>query len=349
MPIVRSEDALERLTETYVGAGPYRIVSRGEGRTAMEPNPHWHRGRPLHDDLRFVVVRDDNTRALRLLAGAGDAAINAIPPLLVPLFERDERFEVRSAPGVSTTYLGFHTDAVPPKAREAIALAIDREALIAAKLNGRAHLAESWIPEGHWAEVELPRRELNRERARALLDEAGWIPDADGIRRRLILRVGSDRFRVSVSRAIAAMLAEVGLEVVVRPSESATLIADLNAGRFEVCFLQVPGSLRAPRAQLVLRVAARSGRRSGRRQPLEVARPAPRRCVGRGSCHSRPHGSPPLLRLRPAGASTRSCRCSRSGRRTRWSSRDEVSSSTFLATAASRLSQTDPSAKEIAD
>lgn len=240
MPIVRSEDALRRLTHEYVGAGPYRIVSRGEGRTALAPNPHWHHGAPLHDDLRFVVVRDDNTRALRLLAGAGDAAINAIPPLLVPLFERDERFEIRSAPGVSTTYLGFHTDAIPPKAREAIALAIDREALIAAKLNGRAHLAESWIPEGHWAEIDLPCRPFDRDRARTLLDEAGWTPDASGIRKRLILRVGSDRFRVSVSRAIAAMLAEVGLEVVVRPSESATLIADLNAGRFELCFLQVP-------------------------------------------------------------------------------------------------------------
>ncbi len=240
MPIVRSEDALRRLDDAYIGAGPYQIVSRGEGRTALEPNPHWHRGEPLHDDLRFVVVRDDNTRALRLLAGAGDAAINAIPPLLVPLFEQDERFEVRSSAGVSTTYLGFHTEALPLQVRQAIALAIDREALVAAKLNGRAHLAESWIPEGHWAEIDLPPRALDRERAEALLDEAGWTRDDEGIRRRLILRVGSDRFRVSVSRAIAAMLRDVGLDVVVRPSESATLIADLNAGRFELCFLQVP-------------------------------------------------------------------------------------------------------------
>ena len=240
MPIVRSEDATRRLEESFVGAGPYRIVSRGEGRTAMAPNPHWHGGVPLHRDLRFVVVRDDNTRALRLLAGAGDAAINSIPPLLIPLFENDDRFEVRSAPGVSTTYLGFHTDVIPAQVREAIALAIDRESLIVAKLNGRAHIAESWIPEGHWAAIDLPERPLDRERSAALLDEAGWTRGEDGVRRRLILRVGADRFRVSVSRAIAAMLAEVGLDVVVRPSESATLIADLNAGRFELCFLQVP-------------------------------------------------------------------------------------------------------------
>ena len=36
------------------------------------------------------------------------------------------------------------------------------------------------------------------------------------------------------------MLADVGIEVDVRPSEAATLIADLNRGRFEITLLQVP-------------------------------------------------------------------------------------------------------------
>ena len=36
------------------------------------------------------------------------------------------------------------------------------------------------------------------------------------------------------------MLQEVGVEVDVRPSEAATLISDLNRGRFEMTLLQVP-------------------------------------------------------------------------------------------------------------
>jgi peptide/nickel transport system substrate-binding protein len=43
-----------------------------------------------------------------------------------------------------------------------------------------------------------------------------------------------------VARAIAAMLRDVGIEVDVRPSEAATLISDLNRGRFEMTLLQVP-------------------------------------------------------------------------------------------------------------
>ena len=56
----------------------------------------------------------------------------------------------------------------------------------------------------------------------------------------LTLRTGAERFRVSVSRAIASMLRDVGIEVDVRPSETATLIADLNRGRFQMTILQVP-------------------------------------------------------------------------------------------------------------
>jgi len=87
------------------------------------------------------VVRDDNTRAMRLMAGAADLAYDALPPLLVPLFEDDPRFEVRTAPGVSTTYLGLNMEAPPlddPRVREAIARAIDRATLVRAELEGSA-------------------------------------------------------------------------------------------------------------------------------------------------------------------------------------------------------------------
>ena len=39
------------------------------------------------------MVRDDNTRAMRLMAGAADLAYDALPPLLVPLFEDDPAYK----------------------------------------------------------------------------------------------------------------------------------------------------------------------------------------------------------------------------------------------------------------
>jgi len=249
LPVMRAEDAERQVGgpdgPPPIGAGPYRLAERQPGVMALEPNPFWYRGRPRFERVRFIVVRDDNTRALRLLAGSADLAVDAVPPLLIPMFESDPRFEVESAPGVGTTYIGFNLQ-VPAlsdlRVRRAIAHAINRQLLVDAKLGGRASLARGWVPPGHWAyEADVPTYDYDPERARRLLDEAG-LADPPGPDPRLVLtlRTSTDRFRLSVARAMAAMLARVGVEVDVRPSEAATLIADLNKGRFEMTLLQVP-------------------------------------------------------------------------------------------------------------
>ncbi len=250
-PILRRQDARRPIgqlgAQAPIGAGPYRILERVPGRIELDANPHWHRGTPIHPRVRFVVMRDDNTRALRMLAGAGDIALGAVPPLLLPMFEEDPKFEVRSAPGIGTTYLGFNTRAAALRdlrVRRAIAHAIDRKALLEAKQDGRGKVTKTWIPSGHWAYTnDLAGYRYDPGRAATLLDRAGY-DDPDGVgpepRMRLSLRTTSDRARNSVARAVAGMLRSVGVEVDVRPSEAATLISDLNRGRFELTLLQVP-------------------------------------------------------------------------------------------------------------
>ena len=249
LPIVRSEDSRRRIATPEApfptGAGPYRLVARAPGVLELRANPHWHRGAPTHPSLRMVVIRDDNTRALRMLAGEGDLALASIPPLLLPMFDDTPELETRATPGISTMYLGYETTSSKlsdVRVRRAIAHAIDRELLVRTKYDGQARVTDTWIPAEHWAAPDsLPSHSFDRERARALLDEAGFVdPPGAEPRMHLILRTTSERFRQSVARAIAAMLREVGVEVDVRPSEAATLISDLNRGRFELTLLQVP-------------------------------------------------------------------------------------------------------------
>lgn len=247
LPIVRAEDRarpLGRLGQTMpVGSGPYVLTDRRAGRLELRASSYWYAGRARRPKVELLVVHDDNTRALRLLAGAGDVAINAVPPLLVPMFEQRRDFVVQSAPGAGMTYLGINIEAPPladPRVRAALAHAIDRQALIEAKLGGRASLSNGFLPPKHWAASPLPAHAYDPGRARALLDAAGKYPNERGERMRITLRCGSDRARVSIARAIAAMLKEVGVHVDVRPTETATLLAALNKGQFEAVFLQVP-------------------------------------------------------------------------------------------------------------
>ena len=178
-PILRKEEANTPLNADRepVGAGPYRLVGRTMGRLQLEANPNWHRGTPNAEKLSLVVIRDDNTRALRMLAGAGDVALNAIPPRLVPLFEDDNDFVVDSVPGIATMYLGFNTEAPQlsdPLVRRAIAYAIDRNAIVKAKYGGRAQLAQSWIPPKHWAHSNVPSPSYDPAEARRAI---GRPPD----------------------------------------------------------------------------------------------------------------------------------------------------------------------------
>lgn len=245
MPILRTEDALRPLEagRVPVGAGAYRLRARQTGALFLRANPHYHARPVAHPELKLVVIHDDNTRALRLLAGGGDLALNTIPPLLLPLFERPG-FRVQSERGVGTTYLGLnleHRALRDPRVRRAIAHALDRNALIAHKLLGRALLATSWIAPSHWAFApDTPRYDYDAAHARKLLAEAGFAQHDDEPALLLTLRTSSDRAAISLARAIASMLRDVGIELDVRPSEGATLLADLARGRFELTLLQSP-------------------------------------------------------------------------------------------------------------
>jgi peptide/nickel transport system substrate-binding protein len=249
LPILRAEDRARRVGDrgsaAPVGAGPYQLLEAAPGHLTLSANARWYGGEVTRSRVRFVTVRDDNTRALRLRAGAASLAQGVVPPILLPLLEQEPDYEVRRAPGIGTAYLGFHTDRAPlddVRVRRALAHATDREALIRAELEGYAQAADSFIPAQHWASVDgLPGYAYDPQRARELLREAGFPDGVDGAPRlRLSLRTGADRSRVSIGRAIAAMWREVGVELEVRPSETATLIADLDRGRFEVCMLQLP-------------------------------------------------------------------------------------------------------------
>ena len=144
-----------------------------------------------------------------------------------------------TAPGIGTTYLGINTRAPQlqdVRVRRALAHAIDRSALIASKFQNRAEPAASFIPSGHWAfESDTPSYAFDPARARQLLDEAGLRGTP---RARWVLRCNSERFRVSIARAVAAMLADVGISVTVQPTETATLLSDLDRGHFQITLLQ---------------------------------------------------------------------------------------------------------------
>ena len=231
-----------------VGAGAYRVVSfEPEKRLLLEANAFYHGPEPRTPRVEARVVRDANARSIMLVGGSADLAQNGLRLDLVDSIAERARVEVDSGPGVVMNYLLMNNEDPAlgdVRVRRALAHAIDRQRIIDLKMGGRAQLATGLMPADHWAhEPDVIRYPFDRERAMALLDEAGF-PDPDGpggqARLRLVLKVSSDQFRMAIARVMAAQLARVDIDVTLRSFDSALVMDDVKRGNYQLSILRTP-------------------------------------------------------------------------------------------------------------
>jgi peptide/nickel transport system substrate-binding protein len=224
-----------------VGAGPFVLRELTPRHVVLERNVHY-RTPPSLARVEIKIVRDAAARILMLVGGSADLVQNAVRPDLVDDVIKRPRVKAESAPSVILTYMLINnTDPVlkDARVRKAIALAIDRDAIIAAKFGGRAVLASGLLPPAHWAyNPAVPKYPHDLARARALLDAAGLKPGPNGVRLHLIYKTSADQFRVAVARVIASQLAEVGIDVEVRSFEFATFFSDVKKGNYQIATMQ---------------------------------------------------------------------------------------------------------------
>jgi len=233
------------ISRTGKGAGPYVVRELTSSHALLDVNPHYHGARPKVPHVEIKFVRDASARLLMMVGGSADLIQNGVRLDLVEEVKDRPRIQVTSAPSILLTQMLLNnTDPVlkDVRVRQAIALAIDRPAIIAAKFGGRARLATGLVAPGHWAyEPDVPRWNHDLARANQLLDEAG-LRDPDGAgprpRARLVYKTSSDAFRVTLARVIAAQLADVGLEVEVRSFEFATFFTDIKKGSYQLASMQ---------------------------------------------------------------------------------------------------------------
>jgi peptide/nickel transport system substrate-binding protein len=230
-----------------VGAGAFVVVERREETWRLRANPYYFAGAPRVRALVVKTIRDDNSRLLALVGGSADLTQNTISPLLVDAVAAHPRLRVETGRSSVFTYLGINCEdpiLADPRVRRALALAIDRRQIVHTTMRDRAVVATGMLPTMHWAySADVETHEYDPAAARRLLDEAGHPdPDGDGPLPRftLVYKTSSNKFRVAVARIIARMLAEVGIEIDLRPYEFATFYADVKKGNFQLFGMQIP-------------------------------------------------------------------------------------------------------------
>jgi peptide/nickel transport system substrate-binding protein len=160
-----------------IGAGPYRLVALTGAHALLEANPYFHSTKPALPRVEFRFVRDPAARILMLVGGSADLLQNAVRLDLIDDVAARPRVRVERAPSQLLTFLMFNNDdrvLARKEVRQAIALAIDRKRLVAAKFSGRAVLATGLLPPGtEYYEPDVTRWDYDPARARKLLDDAG--------------------------------------------------------------------------------------------------------------------------------------------------------------------------------
>lgn len=206
-----------------IGTGPY-ILKKLEfsKQIVIEANPNYFEHKPKIDKIIFHVISDPMTRFLMLKSGQID--IDGLEPMQ---YERqlDKKFHKEFAtlelPSHSYTYLGFNLRLKKfkdPRVREALSLAIDREALIDVLFLRHGKVCTGpFLPgsKGFNDEVKAPKQNLAR--AKALLKAAGY--SAKNPFEFEIATSNSNAIRPYAAEILQRQLLDVGVKVTLRVME----------------------------------------------------------------------------------------------------------------------------------
>jgi peptide/nickel transport system substrate-binding protein len=255
------------------GLGPFRLQSYrpGEG-LVLERNPYyWKRDSrgiqlPYLDEIVFRPVASEEGQVVRFLGGEGDI-LNHVSAKSYALLEKEAAtrgYDLRDlGAGLEFDFLFFNLN--PPgeapaalaaqqawfrdaRFRQAVSLAIDRQAMVRLVFGGRATALATHVTPGVklWknTDIKLPAR--SPAEARKRLDAAGFRAGADGELRdhggravEFTLLVSSAKpERMQMAAMIQQDLKELGIEVRVAGMESRTLQDRvLTSKNYEACLL----------------------------------------------------------------------------------------------------------------
>jgi peptide/nickel transport system substrate-binding protein len=124
------------------------------------------------------------------------------------------------------------------RVRQAMNHAIDRQAIVDAIFSGSAEPSVSVASPLSWIyNPNAPKFEYNADRAKALLNDAGWLPAADGIRakdgRQLAFTMNTTTRRKEWALSFQPMLKNVGIQMNIDIMEFGTWLARLKPGSYE--------------------------------------------------------------------------------------------------------------------
>jgi peptide/nickel transport system substrate-binding protein len=179
-----------------IGIGPFKYKSWNRGEAVrMVANDRYFRGRPKLDEIVFNLVQDRNTVYEQMRTHELDLWIPT-PPHYASGLKAIPNVIVKTIPSYVFDHLDFnlsHSVVADPAVRAALRYATDRKTLNDKIDYGLYDLSESVIPVAStFYDSELGLVPFDLAKANAILDQAGWVRGADGVRVKNGVRLNLD-------------------------------------------------------------------------------------------------------------------------------------------------------------
>lgn len=234
-----SEAAVTAAGDSYgrepIGTGPYSFVSWTAGdRITLTRNDAYWGHKSILKELVFRIITESASRTIELESGGVDLVLGISANDAARIDENaDTELVTRSSNSIR--YVGFNCQKgalTDVRVRQALNYATDttalREILYGLKTSGPAF---SPVPEGmKGLNEDMPQYTYDPEKAKALLAEAGY---ADGLEVEFMYLANSTNNMLA--ELLQALWGEVGVTLVLQPTESGALSSALNKGEHMIC------------------------------------------------------------------------------------------------------------------
>lgn len=223
-----------------IGTGPFSFVSADTNEIRLKANPFATYSKPKTSTVVFKIVREDNTRFLKLMKGELDLVQQELPPSKITEIEKKGGFQIFKYPGLSMTYLlvNLKDSAFQKKeAREALSSAFNRDEIIRFKLEGLAQPATSILsPINPYHDGNLARPKFDLEKAKKLVESSGLKGHE------VTLKTSNATQAVENGKVLANQLEAAGLKVKLQSFEWATFYKDMDQGNFQLATMKWVGT-----------------------------------------------------------------------------------------------------------
>lgn len=266
-PTMTDSDEHVAIDQNPVVGGPYAITSRSPTEVVLQRRESYYtfegkevRPKPYFKTVRFRINPDGSTALLGMKAGDIDNML--LEAAQWSSQTNDDEFYSKNtkARAIEWVSFSFFWNTKSPffedvRVRQALSYAFDHTELLETLRYGRDepctgtfHSTSRWHPLASKAVKNAPTPlKMDREKAKQLLDEAGWVDsDGDGYRDKEIngtkrkfeftILVRNQKERVDICELLKQNLRPIGIVCNIRPLESATLQEKMFKKEFDASY-----------------------------------------------------------------------------------------------------------------